>query len=149
MPPKWIQVCTAIGHCKNHPMKFILIDDTTSNTVNTDTLSAQSVSLDSCAYEKTAELSVDRHDVVHIKHHKIDTSLDTIQPCDVSLLQQGTYHVPKINVVRTSKEIDTPMNYDLLANSMVFSFMLWISAKYVIASIPCWKEMFNEINQLT
>jgi hypothetical protein len=84
---------------------------------------------------------------VHPKPLKVITAFDTIQPCDVSLFEAGTYYVPKpLPVKRT--ETESPMNYDILANGVVFSFMLMLSAKYVITSMAAWKSLISDLKNI-
>jgi hypothetical protein len=88
-------------------------------------------------------------EVTEIKQIKkiIHYSADSIQPVDVSLLSESTYHTFKIHEVRNQPEIEEPMNIDLLCNSVVFTFMLALTAKYAIASAPSWINMFMELKQ--
>ena len=85
---------------------------------------------------------------VHPKPLKVLTAFDTIQPCDVSLFEAGTYYVPKSIPVRKAAEMETPMNYDILANGVVFSFMLMLSAKYVITSMAAWKSLISDLKNI-
>jgi hypothetical protein len=85
---------------------------------------------------------------VHPKPLKVITAFDTIQPCDVSLFEAGTYYVPKSIPVRKAAEMETPMNYDILANGVVFSFMLMLSAKYVITSMAAWKSLISDLKNI-
>jgi hypothetical protein len=84
---------------------------------------------------------------VHPKPLKVLTAFDTIQPCDVSLFTVGTYYVPKPLPVRR-EETESPMNYDILANGVVFSFMLMLSAKYVITSMAAWKSLISDLKNI-
>jgi hypothetical protein len=72
---------------------------------------------------------------------------DSIQPVDVSLLSESTYHTIKIHQVRNQPEIEEPMNIDLLCNSLTFAFMLAVAAKYAITCGPSWASLFNELRQ--
>ena len=76
------------------------------------------------------------------------TAFDTIQPCDVSLLAAPTYHTFKSQPVRNAAEIDTPMNYDILFNGIVFSFTLWMSAKYLMSCGPAWRALISELREV-
>jgi hypothetical protein len=85
---------------------------------------------------------------IHPKPLKILTAFDTIQPCDVSLFEAGTYYVPKSIPVRKTAEMESPMNYDILANGVVFTFMLLLSAKYIITCIPAWKALISDLKHI-
>ena len=76
------------------------------------------------------------------------TAFDTIQPCDVSLLAAPTYHTFKSQPVRNAAEIETPMNYDILFNGIVFSFTLWMSAKYILSCGPAWRALISELREV-
>jgi hypothetical protein len=84
---------------------------------------------------------------VHPKPLKVITAFDTIQPCDVSLFTVGTYYVPKpLPVKRTETEL--PMNYDILANGVVFTFMLLLSAKYAVTSMSAWRSLISDLRSI-
>ena len=85
---------------------------------------------------------------VHPKPLKVLTAFDSIQPCDVSLFTVGTYYVPKSIKVRKTAEMESPMNYDLLANGVVFTFMLLLSAKYVVTCIPAWRSLISDLRSI-
>lgn len=76
------------------------------------------------------------------------TAFDTIQPCDVSLLAAPTYYAFKSQPVRNAAEIETPMNYDILFNGIVFSFTLWMSAKYILSCGPAWRALISELREV-
>ena len=84
---------------------------------------------------------------VHPKPLKVITAFDTIQPCDVSLFTVGTYYVPKPLPVRR-EETESPMNYDILANGVVFTFMLLLSAKYIVTCIPAWRSLISDLRNI-
>ena len=85
---------------------------------------------------------------IHPKPLKVITAFDTIQPCDVSLFEAGTYYVPKSIPVRKAAEMETPMNYDILANGVVFTFMLLLTAKYVVSCLPAWRSLISDLKQV-
>ncbi len=66
---------------------------------------------------------------------------------DVSLLSESTYHTFKIHEVRNQPDIEQPMNIDLLCNSLTFTFMLAVAAKYAVTCAPSWVQLFNELKQ--
>jgi hypothetical protein len=73
------------------------------------------------------------------------TAFDTIQPCDVSLLAEPTYYTIKPQPVRNTQELETPMNYDILLNGVVFSFTLWLSAKYLMTCGAAWRALISDL----
>ena len=73
------------------------------------------------------------------------TAFDTIQPCDVSLLAEPTYYTAKTYPVRKPQELETPMNYDILLNGVVFSFTLWLSAKYLMTCGAAWSNLLQDL----
>ena len=85
--------------------------------------------------------------VAPIVNKVIHTSIDTIRPADVSLISESTYSPVIIHQVRNQPEIEQPMNFDLLINSLLFSFMLVLSVKYVLTCGPSWASLFRELKQ--
>ena len=139
IPQKWVQVCTAVGHCKNHPVKFVLVNENEASSVLDTVETVQSTD----TVKEIVEIPI-----VAVKKEKVITSFDTIQPCDVSLLDNGTYYTPKKTLVRTSQEMESPMNYDLLANSIVFTLTVLLTVKYAVSSISSWRSLFSELRQV-
>jgi hypothetical protein len=84
---------------------------------------------------------------VHPKPLKVLTAFDTIQPCDVSLFTVGAYYVPKPLPVRR-EETESPMNYDILANGVVFTFMLLLTAKYAVTSMSAWRSLISDLRSI-
>jgi hypothetical protein len=82
---------------------------------------------------------------VHPKPEIVLTAFDTIQPCDVSLLAEPTYYTAKTYPVRKPQDFETPMNYDILLNGVVFSFTLWLSAKYLIGCGAAWRSLITDL----
>jgi hypothetical protein len=76
------------------------------------------------------------------------TAFDTIQPCDVSLLVEPTYYTAKTYPVRKPQELETPMNYDILLNGVVFSFTLWLSAKYLMTCGAAWRALISDLRSV-
>lgn len=130
IPTDTIQ-CNNPGHCLNHPVKPIV--EVVPTVLHQDTIAADT-------------LTIDVADVLPIKKI-IDLPADSIQPVDVSLLSESTYHTIKIHQVRNQPEIEQPMNIDLLCNSLTFTFMLAVAAKYAITCAPSWAQLFNELKQ--
>lgn len=122
--------CTNPGHCKNHPVVQVSDVPIIADTVAT-------IEVDSAVVDIVAPIV---NKVVH-------TSIDTIRPADVSLISESTYSPVIIHEVRNKPEIEQPMNFDLLINSILFSFMLALSAKYVLTCGPSWASLFRELKQ--
>jgi hypothetical protein len=85
---------------------------------------------------------------VHPKPEIVLTAFDTIQPCDVSLLAAPTYYTAKPQPVRNTQDLETPMNYDILLNGVVFSFTLWLSAKYLIGCGAAWRSLIADLRNV-
>lgn len=123
--------CASPGHCPNHPnrpnTKIV------AKVIHQDTIAA-----DTLPIEVAKVMPVKK--IIHY-------ASDSIQPVDVSLLSQSTYHTIKIHEVRKQPEIEEPMNIDLLCNSITFAFMLAVAAKYAITCGPSWASLFNELRQ--
>jgi hypothetical protein len=85
---------------------------------------------------------------VHPKPEIVLTAFDSIQPCDVSLLAEPTYYTAKTYPVRKPQELETPMNYDILLNGVVFSFTLWLSAKYLIGCGAAWRSLITDLRNV-
>ena len=75
------------------------------------------------------------------------TAFDTIQPCDVSLLAAPTYYTAKPQPVRNTQDLEMPMNYDILLNGIVFSFTLWMSAKYLMTCGAAWSNLLQDLRK--
>jgi hypothetical protein len=82
------------------------------------------------------------------KPEKVLTAFDTLQPCDVSLLKAPTYYTVKSQPVRKQQDLETPMNYDILFNGVVFSFTLWMSAKYLMGCGAAWREFISDLRNV-
>jgi hypothetical protein len=143
IPQKWVQICNAVGHCNNHPVKFILVNETELDTkLGLDTTFVQ-------ANKETFEAVISGK-YEHPKPVKVLTAFDTIQPCDVSLYPAPTYYTLKSQPVRNTQEMDSPMNYDILFNGVVLSFTLWMSAKYLMICGSAWANLIQELrNELS
>lgn len=76
------------------------------------------------------------------------SAFDTIQPCDVSLLQAGTYYIPKSQPVRNTAEMETPMDYNILANGIVLTFTLLMTMKYAMNCIPAWTNLIQDLRKV-
>jgi hypothetical protein len=85
---------------------------------------------------------------IHPKVEIVLTAFDTIQPCDVSLLAEPTYYTAKTYPVRKPQDFETPMNYDILLNGVVFSFTLWLSAKYLIGCGAAWRSLITDLRNV-
>jgi hypothetical protein len=85
---------------------------------------------------------------VHPKPEIVLTAFDTIQPCDVSLLAAPTYYTAKPQPVRNTQDLEMPMNYDILLNGVVFSFTLWLSAKYLMGCGAAWRSLIADLRNV-
>jgi hypothetical protein len=85
---------------------------------------------------------------VHPKPEIVLTAFDTIQPCDVSLLAEPTYYTAKSQPVRKPQDLEMPMNYDILLNGVVFSFTLWLSAKYLMTCGAAWRSLITDLRNV-
>jgi hypothetical protein len=74
-------------------------------------------------------------------------AIDTIKPCNVSLLTEQTYTPVIIHEVRKAPEMEQPMQYDLLINAALFTFMLGLTAKYVLTCSGAWVNLFNDLRK--
>jgi len=85
---------------------------------------------------------------VHPKPELVLTAFDTLSPCDLSLYPQPTAYTLKSQPVRNTQNLETPMNYDILLNGVVFSFTLWLSAKYLIGCGAAWRSLFTDLRNV-
>jgi hypothetical protein len=85
---------------------------------------------------------------VHPKPEVVLTAFDTLTPCDLSLYPQPTAYTLKSQPVRNTQDFETPMNYDILLNGVVFSFTLWLSAKYLIGCGAAWRSLFTDLKNV-
>ena len=123
--------CNNPGHCPNHPVKPIV--EVVPTVIHQDTIAADT-------------LPIEVAEVMPVK--KIfHMPADSIQPVDVSLLSESTYHTFEIHEVRNQPDIEQPMNIDLLCNSITFTFMLAVAAKYAVTCAPSWVQLFHELKQ--
>ena len=122
LPNDTTVICTNPGHCKNHPVKTLLSDlDTLKMDIKTETVK---------------EVAVNKMQAI-----------DTIKPCNVSLLTEQTYTPVIIHEVRKAPEMEKPMQYDLLINAALFTFMLGLTAKYVLTCSGAWANLFNDLRK--
>ena len=126
-------VCKYPGKCANHPLKPKVMHDTVA------------VQLDTSIIAQAPEpLEVETPQPVKIKM----PVFDTLKPVSVSLLNEPTYTPVITQSVRKAPEIEKPMNIDLLCNSVVFSFALYLTARYVVTCGAAWRGMFKELRNL-
>lgn len=116
------------------------------NKLNIDTMSWHAPKADTSFAQANRESF--EYVIAQPRKEIVLTAFDTIQPCDVSLLAAPTYHTFKSQPVRNAAEIDTPMNYDILFNGIVFSFTLWMSAKYLMSCGPAWRALISELREV-
>jgi hypothetical protein len=117
------------------------------NKVNIDTMSYEVDTTFVNANKESYEAIISGA-YVHPKPEIVLTAFDSIQPCDVSLLAEPTYYTAKTYPVRKPQELETPMNYDILLNGVVFSFTLWLSAKYLIGCGAAWRSLITDLRNV-
>lgn len=116
------------------------------NKVNVDTMS-WNVDTSFAQSNKESFEAVMSGEVKHEQPKIMLTAFDTIVPCDVSLYPAAPLYTAKTHNVRNQADIEMPMNYDILLNGVVFGFTLWMSAKYVLNSVPHWANLISELKQ--
>lgn len=116
------------------------------NKLNIDTMSWHAPKADTSFAQANRESF--EYVIAQPRKEIVLTAFDTIQPCDVSLLAAPTYHTFKSQPVRNAAEIDTPMNYDILFNGIVFSFTLWMSAKYLMGCGAAWRSLISDLRNV-
>lgn len=122
--------CTNPGHCKNHPVIKPIDVPVITDTVGTIDVDTTAVNI-----------------APPIVNKLIHTSIDTIRPADVSLIKHSTYSPVIIHEVRKQPEMKEPMQYDVLINAVLFTFMVGLSAKYLLTCGPSWASLFKELKQ--
>ena len=131
-------ICTNPGHCKNHPVKALLSDLNTQ--IEAKDSSTQISALDTLKMDNKTET------VKEVVVNKMQ-AIDTIKPCNVSLLSEQTYTPVIIHKVRKSPEMEQPMQYDLLINAALFTFMLGLTAKYMLTCSGAWLNLFEDLRK--
>lgn len=127
-------VCKYPGKCANHPLKHVPAPDTVAAQIDTAIIA-----------QAPEPLHVETPQPVKIKM----PVFDTLNPVSVSLLNEPTYTPVITQSVRNTPEIEKPMNIDLLCNSVVFGFALYLTANYVATCGAAWRSMFNELRNLS
>jgi len=138
LPNDTTVICTNPGHCKNHPVKTLLSDLNTQTEAKDS--SAQISALD------TLKMDIKTETVKEVVVNKMQ-GIDTIKPCNVSLLSEQTYTPLTIHEVRKAPEMEQPMQYDLLINAVLFTFMLGLTAKYALTCSGSWVNLFNDLRK--
>ena len=118
------------------------------NKLNIDTMSWEAANADTSFAQANRESYEYVMAQPKAKPEIVLTAFDTLQPCDVSLLAAPTYYTAKSQPVRKPQELETPMNYDILFNGIVFSFTLWMSAKYLIGCGAAWRSLINDLRNV-
>jgi hypothetical protein len=116
------------------------------NKVNVDTMSWEVANADTSFQQANRESF--EYVMAQPKPVRELTAFDTIQPCDLSLYPQPTAYTLKSQPVRNAQDFETPMNYDILLNGVVFSFTLWLSAKYLIGCGAAWRSLFTDLRNV-
>ena len=118
------------------------------NKLNVDTMSWEAANADTSFAQANRESYEYVMAQPKAKPEIVLTAFDTIQPCDVSLLAAPTYYTAKSQPVRKPQDLETPMNYDILLNGVVFSFTLWMSAKYLMGCGAAWRSLINDLRNV-
>jgi hypothetical protein len=118
------------------------------NKLNIDTMSWEAANADTSFAQANRESYEYVMAQPKAKPEIVLTAFDTIQPCDVSLLAEPTYYTAKTYPVRKPQELETPMNYDILLNGVVFSFTLWLSAKYLMGCGAAWRSLITDLRNV-
>ena len=118
------------------------------NKLNVDTMSWEAANADTSFAQANRESYEYVMAQPKAKPEIVLTAFDTIQPCDVSLLAAPTYYTAKSQPVRKPQELETPMNYEILLNGVVFSFTLWMSAKYLMGCGAAWRSLINDLRNV-
>lgn len=118
------------------------------NKLNVDTMSWEAANADTTFAQANRESYEYVMAQPKAKPEIVLTAFDTLQPCDVSLLAAPTYYTAKSQPVRKPQELETPMNYDILFNGIVFSFTLWMSAKYLMGCGAAWRSLINDLRNV-
>jgi len=126
-------ICKYPGKCANHPLKHLSAPDTVAAQLDTAIIT-----------QAPEPLNVETPQPVKIKM----PVFDTLKPVSVSLSNEPTYTPVITQSVRNTLEIEKPMNIDLLCNSVVFGFALFLTARYLVTCGAAWRSMFNELRNL-
>ena len=138
LPTDTTVICTNPGHCKNHPVKALLSELNTQTEAKDS--STQISALD------TLKMDIKHEAVKEVVINKLQ-AIDTIKPCNVSLLTEQTYTPVIIHEVRKAPEMEQPMEYDLLINAALFTFMLGLTAKYALTCSGAWLNLFKDLRK--
>jgi hypothetical protein len=118
------------------------------NKLNIDTMSWEAANADTSFAQANRESYEYVMAQPKAKPEIVLTAFDTLQPCDVSLLAAPTYYTAKSQPVRKPQDLEMPMNYDILLNGVVFSFTLWMSAKYLMGCGAAWRSLINDLRNV-
>ena len=118
------------------------------NKLNIDTMSWEAANADTSFAQANRESYEYVMAQPKAKPEIVLTAFDTIQPCDVSLLAAPTYYTAKSQPVRKPQDLETPMDYNILLNGVVFSFTLWMSAKYLMGCGAAWRSLINDLRNV-
>lgn len=79
----------------------------------------------------------------------VATAFDSIAPCDLSQVAPVVYFQTKeIPAKRDYSNTDLPMDYDLLATTMVLCFTIYLSVKYAINCPAAWKALAKDLREI-
>ena len=128
-----------------HQIRRDTIKTVRHNKLNIDTMSWEAANADTSFAQANRESF--EAVMAQPRKEKVLTAFDTIQPCDVSLLAAPTYYTVKPQPVRNTPNLETPMDYDILLNGIVFSFTLWMSAKYLMGCGAAWSNLLHDLRK--
>ena len=114
--------------------------------VNVDTMSWEVANADTSLQQANRESF--EYVMAQPRKEKVLTAFDTIQPCDVSLLAAPTYYTAKSQPVRKTQDLETPMNYDILANGIVLTFTMLLTIKYALGCVPAWRSLIADLRSV-
>lgn len=141
-------LCSAKGHCPNHPNKTLLIQKVTSDAMQTLD-SIQDVEQIVQQPEPVKEVSIVK--IAKPKKEIKLTAFDTVQPCSDSFLQVGDNRlsnefisIPEAVQVKT----EFNSNFDNECFALTLGFVVFLSLKYALTCSSNWSSLFSEIKQI-
>lgn len=121
--------------------KRVSLNDTMAVTKDSLDIKANDlvIAQDSNAIEPSVEIALPQ---------PVATAFDSIVPCDIAQVAPVVYFRPKeIPAKRDYSNTDLPMDYDLLATTMVFCFAIYLSVKYAINCPAAWGALAKDLRE--
>jgi hypothetical protein len=158
--------CSNPGHCKNHPLKNpeAEVSFISPLTINFNEALQGGSLTDSSQMDTVAHNKKELHTFANQDTHAINTnhvspknkeqmlSIESIKPGDDKLLKNADTRAPQeiISIVPQKKSIDdfTELKYEPMAQAMLISFMVYVTALYVVRSSSHWAGLAMEIKQV-